>query len=137
MRSGHTRHESRTDDAATLILSGRRSRSSKRERSEVRDWWLIIADVVLGNWLGLYQLTWYDKALHFSSSSLVGVVGFLAIYVLHLTHGTRFHPWLDGLAILLVTLGIGTGFPSSAQLAPFRRASAADRGCDVLWHASQ
>ena len=51
-----------------------------------------------------------DKALHFSSSSLVGVVGFLAIYVLHLTHGTRFHPWLDGVAILLVTLGIGAAW---------------------------
>ena len=72
--------------------------------------WLMIADMTLGNWLGLYHLTWYDKALHFSSSSLVGVVGFLAIYVLHLTHRTRFHPWLDGLAILLVTLGIGAAW---------------------------
>lgn len=72
--------------------------------------WLMIADMTLGNWLGLYRLTWFDKALHFGNSSLVGVVGFLAIYVLHLTHGTRFHPWLDGLAILLVTLGIGAAW---------------------------
>src|SRR5665647_2345053 len=69
--------------------------------------WLMIADMTLGNWLGLYQLPWYDKALHLSSSALIGMVGFLAIYVLHLTHRTRFHPWLDGVAILLVTLGLG------------------------------
>lgn len=69
--------------------------------------WFMIADMTLGNWLGLYELVWYDKVLHFSSSALVGMVGFLAIYVVHLTHRTRFHPWLDGLAIFLVTLGIG------------------------------
>jgi len=69
--------------------------------------WLMIADMTLGNWFGLYELSWYDKALHLSSSALIGMVGFLAIYVLHLTHRTRFHPWLDGVAILLVTLGLG------------------------------
>ncbi len=69
--------------------------------------WLMIADMTLGNSLGLYELSWYDKALHFSSSALIGMVAFLAIYVLHLTHKTRFHPWIDGVAILLVTLGLG------------------------------
>lgn len=69
--------------------------------------WFMVTDMTLGNWLGLYQLTWYDKALHLSSSVLIALLGFLAIYVLHLTHHTRFHPVLDALAILLVTLGIG------------------------------
>jgi hypothetical protein len=69
--------------------------------------WFMVTDMTLGNWLGLYQLTWYDKALHLSNSVLVALLGFLAIYVLHLTHHTRFHPILDAIAILLVTLGIG------------------------------
>jgi hypothetical protein len=69
--------------------------------------WLMVADMTLGNWLGLYHLVWYDKALHLSSSVLVALLGFLAIYLLHLTHHTRFHPVLDAIAILLVTLGIG------------------------------
>ena len=69
--------------------------------------WFMVTDMTLGNWLGLYQLTWYDKALHLSSSVMVATLGFLAIYVLHLTHHTRFHPVLDAIAILLVTLGIG------------------------------
>src|SRR5262245_31090372 len=43
--------------------------------------WLMFADMTLGNWLGLYQLSWYDKALHLSSSALVAMLGFLAIYV--------------------------------------------------------
>lgn len=69
--------------------------------------WLMVTDMTLGNWLGLYQLTWYDKVLHLSSSILIALIGFLAIYVLHLTHHTQFHPVLDASAILLVTLGIG------------------------------
>jgi hypothetical protein len=70
--------------------------------------WLMVTDMTLGNWFGLYaRIPWYDKALHLSSSTLVGVIGFLTVYVVHLTGRTRFHPWLDGLAILLVTLGVG------------------------------
>ncbi len=69
--------------------------------------WLMVTDMTLGNSIGLYRLPWYDKTLHLSSSMLVATIGFLAIYLLHLTYNTRFHPWLDGLAILLVTLGVG------------------------------
>lgn len=70
--------------------------------------WLMIADMTLGNGLGLYRLTsWFDKAIHLSSSILIGAIGFLAIYVLHLTGDRKFRPWLDGVAILLATLGIG------------------------------
>jgi hypothetical protein len=69
--------------------------------------WLMLADMTLGNALGMYRLAWFDKAVHLSSSLLVGMLGFLAIYVMHQVHKTRFHPWLDGIAIFLVTLGIG------------------------------
>lgn len=69
---------------------------------------LMIMDMTLGNTLGLYrQWAWFDKAMHVSSAALLGVIAFLAIYVLHLMARTRFHPWLDGVAILLVTLGLG------------------------------
>jgi len=70
--------------------------------------WLMLADMTLGNWLGLYvRVPWYDKALHLSSSVLIGVIGFLVVYVFHLTGRLRFHPWIDRIAILLVTLGVG------------------------------
>ena len=69
--------------------------------------WFMVTDMTLGNWLGLYQLTWFDKVLHLSNSVLIALIGFLAIYVLHLTHHTRFHPVLDAIGIFLVTLGIG------------------------------
>jgi len=70
--------------------------------------WLMLADMTLGNGLDLYhRFTWFDKILHFSSSILVALMGFLAIYVLHLTQKTKFRPWIDGAMILLVTLGLG------------------------------
>jgi hypothetical protein len=70
--------------------------------------WLMLADMTLGNGLDLYhRFTWFDKILHFSSSILVALIGFLVIYVLHLTQRTRFRPWIDGAMILLVTLGLG------------------------------
>jgi hypothetical protein len=69
--------------------------------------WFMVTDMTLGNWLGFYRLPYFDKVLHLGSSILVALLGFLAIYVLHLTHRTRFHPWIDALAILIVTLGIG------------------------------
>jgi hypothetical protein len=69
---------------------------------------VMVTDMTLGNLFGLYlKLPWYDKVLHLGSSVLIALVGFLAIYVLHSTERTRFHPWLDGAAILLVTLGLG------------------------------
>ncbi len=69
--------------------------------------WLMVADMTLGNGLGLYSWAWYDKAIHLTSSILIGSTGFLALYTLHLTGDRKLHPWLDGVAILLVTLGLG------------------------------
>ncbi len=69
---------------------------------------LMVSDMTLGNTLGLYfSWPWYDKVLHFGSSILIGLLGFLAIYIAHVTGRIRFHQWLDGIAILLVTLGLG------------------------------
>lgn len=73
--------------------------------------WLMVADMTLGNLLGLYvSLPWYDKALHFGSSTLIGLLGFLFIYMMHATGRTQFRPWLDGFAILLVTVGLGAAW---------------------------
>ena len=90
---------------------------------EVALLWMMVADMTLGNSLGLYKTIWFDKALHLSSSILVAMIGFLAFYVVHLTHSTKFRPWLDGLAIFLVTLGIGALW----ELAEY--------AVDVLFHA--
>lgn len=72
--------------------------------------WFMVSDMTLGNLLGFYRLAYYDKVLHISSSILVALLGFLAIYVFHMTHRTRFRPWLDSVAILIVTLGIGAAW---------------------------
>lgn len=71
---------------------------------------LMVADMTIGNLLGLYQTRWYDKTLHFANSVLIGAVAFLFIYLLHLAGRTRFHRVLDGVAIVLVTLGLGASW---------------------------
>lgn len=48
-------------------------------------WWLV-ADMTLGRLAGLYDTSaWFDKALHLGNSVLLGMLGFLAVYVLHFT----------------------------------------------------
>jgi hypothetical protein len=70
-------------------------------------WWLV-TDMTLGRALGLYDATdWYDKVLHFGNSILLGMVGFLAVYVMHHTGRLRASPVVSGLGIVFVTLGIG------------------------------
>jgi hypothetical protein len=72
---------------------------------------LMVGDMTLGNLLGLYvRLPWFDKVLHLGSSTLIGWIGFLTIYVLHATGRLVFRPWHDGVAILLVTLGTGAAW---------------------------
>ena len=69
---------------------------------------LMVGDMTLGNLLGLYvKLPWYDKVLHLGSSTLIGLIGFLAVYLLHATGRTDLRPWLVGVLILFVTLGVG------------------------------
>lgn len=96
--------------ALTIVLSRFTLRADRRLALGIELFvlTLMVADMTIGNLLGLYLvLPWYDKALHLGSSTLIGVVGFLSIYILHATGRTRFHAWLDGIAILLVTLGLG------------------------------
>ena len=70
--------------------------------------WLLVTDMIFGYLLGLYlTIPWFDKVLHLSNSVLLGMVAFLAVYVLHFTGRTRQHAVIDGLAILLLTLGLG------------------------------
>ncbi len=69
---------------------------------------LLVSDMTLGNTVGLYlSWSWYDKVLHFGSSTVIGLLGFLAVYIAHVTGRLRFHRWLDGIAILIVTVGLG------------------------------
>jgi len=70
--------------------------------------WIVIADMTLGQLGGLYvAIPWYDKALHLGSSALLGMVAFLAVYMLHFIGRSRPHPWIDAAAILLLTVGLG------------------------------
>lgn len=70
--------------------------------------WLLLSDTTLGNLGGLYvRVPWYDKALHMGDAVLVGMVGFYAVYLAHFLGRTARHPWIDSVAILLVTLGLG------------------------------
>ena len=52
---------------------------------------LMVTDMTLGNLLGLYlRLPWFDKVLHLGTSILIGLIAFLAVYVLHVTGRIRF-----------------------------------------------
>lgn len=75
---------------------------------EVALLWLLLTDLTLGYALDLYtRVVWFDKALHISSSSVVGFVAFMAVYAAHVVRQARPHPVLDGIAILIATLGFG------------------------------
>jgi hypothetical protein len=70
-------------------------------------WWLV-ADMTLGRLAGLYETSaWFDKALHLGNSVLVGMLGFLAVYVLHFTGRFPAGRILTGVIIVVLTLGIG------------------------------
>lgn len=69
---------------------------------------LLVSDMTAGNLLGLYgRWPWYDKALHLGSSLLVGLIGFLGVYLLEASGRARLGRWTTRVAILLVTLGVG------------------------------
>ena len=70
-------------------------------------WWLV-ADMTLGRLAGLYDRSiWFDKALHLGNSVLVGILGFLAVYVLHFTGRLPAGKIVMGGIIVVLTLGIG------------------------------
>lgn len=70
-------------------------------------WWLV-ADMTLGRLAGLYDTSaWFDKALHLGNSVLIGMLGFLAVYVLHFTGRLPAGRVVTGVIIVVLTLGIG------------------------------
>ena len=70
--------------------------------------WLLVAHLTLGRLLGLYaRIAYFDKALHFTDSALIGFVAFLAVYLAHYVRHERPHPWIDRIAIVIATLGLG------------------------------
>jgi hypothetical protein len=70
--------------------------------------WLLAAHLTLGRMLGLYnRVGWFDKVLHLGDSALIGFVAFLAVYVAHYMRHERPHPWVDRIAIVIATLGLG------------------------------
>ena len=70
--------------------------------------WLIITDLTVGRLGGFYELwPWYDKALHFIDAFLIAMIAFTIVYLFHLIGHLRPHSWIDGLIILLITLGLG------------------------------
>lgn len=70
-------------------------------------WWLV-SDMTLGRLGTLYDTSlWYDKALHLGNSVFVGMLGFLAVYVLHFTGKFSARKLVTGIMIVLLTLGVG------------------------------
>lgn len=70
-------------------------------------WWLV-ADMTLGRLAALYDTSaWFDKALHLGNSVLLGMLGFLAVYVLHFTGKLPAGKIVTGVIIVVLTLGIG------------------------------
>jgi hypothetical protein len=75
---------------------------------EVALLWLLMCHLVLGDLFDLYsRIVWFDKVLHLGDSVVIGFVGFMAVYAAHILRNGRRHPVLDGVAILIATLGLG------------------------------
>jgi hypothetical protein len=70
-------------------------------------WWLV-GDMTLGRLARLYDTSiWFDKALHLGNSVLLGMLAFVAVYVLHFTRRFPAARIVTGAVIVLLTLGIG------------------------------
>lgn len=89
-------------------LLARSSRVNIPVEIELVALWWVITDMTLGRLVDLYETSlWYDKALHFSNSILLGFLGFLIVYALRFTGKMKAPLWVTGLFILLLTMGIG------------------------------
>jgi hypothetical protein len=94
--------------AVTPTIAARSASFAWPVEVEILLLWLATAHITLGELFDLYtDVGWFDKALHFSDSLLIGFTAFLAVYVAHYMRREKPHPWLDGVAILLITLGLG------------------------------
>jgi len=71
--------------------------------------WLVLADLTIGRFGGLYDLLpWYDKILHFSDGFLIAMIAFVMVYLLNFIGHSCRHVWIDAAVIFLITLGLGT-----------------------------
>lgn len=70
--------------------------------------WLLMCHLLLGILIDLYdRIVWFDKVLHLGDSVVIGFVAFMAVYAAHVVRHGRRRPVLDGIAILIATLGLG------------------------------
>jgi hypothetical protein len=113
-------------------LLARSSRLNLPVELELLALWGAVGDMTLGRLAGLYGNTaWFDKALHFGNSVLIGIVAFLIVYALRLTGRLRTSAVTDGLVILLFALGIGALWEIAEYLADLAFAQGA-QGSPVL-----
>ena len=69
---------------------------------------ILVGDITLGRLLRLYESSaWFDKGLHLWNSIALAFVGFLFVRVLHVMGKLRTSTAIDGVVIILVTLGLG------------------------------
>lgn len=89
-------------------LLARTSRANMPVEVELASLWAAVSDMTLGRLAGLYVGTaWFDKVLHFGNSMLIGLLAFLIVYALQFTGRLRTSAIVNGLVILLLSLGIG------------------------------
>ena len=89
-------------------LLARTSRANMPVEVELASLWAAVSHTTLGRMAGLYVGTaWFDKVLHFGNSMLIGLLAFLIVYALQFTGRLRTSAVVNGLVILLLSLGIG------------------------------
>lgn len=92
---------------APALLAGTK-RANFPIEIELAALWGAVSDMTLGRLAGLYDGTvWFDKALHFGNSFLIGILAFLIICALHCSGRLRTSYLANVLIIALLALGIG------------------------------
>lgn len=90
---------------------------------------LILTDMILGKWLGLYErIVYWDKVLHIGNSVLLGFMGFLLLFVLRSTGRLRVSTPISILLAAWLTLGLGAAWEIGEY--------AMDRAFDVVTQGS-
>ncbi len=72
---------------------------------------LLVTDMILGKWLGLYdRIVYWDKAIHLGNSGLLGFLGFLVLFVFRSTGRLRASVGISILITTWLTLGLGAAW---------------------------
>lgn len=117
-------------------LLARSSRANVPIELELLALWGAVGDMTLGRLADLYGGTvWFDKALHFGNSVLIGIVAFLFVYALRFTGRLRTSVGVDALVILLLALGIGALWEIAEYVADLVFAEGA-RASGMRWFPS-